>query len=108
MFADHMRKHGETLEPWSRSASRRVRDGFRPEVYLKTRQPTRSRTVAERAPRRNPRPTGRFLMLPSLRRTAAMADQTNIHLPWASWSNRSDDLFVESVYSRRVVRESNP
>ena len=24
-------------------------------------------------------------MVPSTRRTAAMADQTNVHLPWASW-----------------------
>ena len=27
----------------------------------------------------------------------SMADPTNVHPPWASWSNRSCDLFVESV-----------
>lgn len=84
-FADRTGKYGETLEPWSRSTSRRCRDGLRPEANLKTHQSSRSRTVVERAPRRNPRSAGCLRMLPSLRRTALSADPSNVHLPRAAW-----------------------
>ena len=41
-------------------------------------------------------------MLPSPQRTRETADPTNVHLPWASWSNRSRDLFAESVFRADV------
>ena len=63
-FAAHTRKHGETFEPWSRKAPERVQDGLRPQARLEVPEPARLRTVAERAPRRNPRSAWRLRVLP--------------------------------------------
>ena len=123
-FANHTRKHGVTLEPWAGWTSTRVKLSLRPAANRQPPELTRSRAITEPAPRRNPRPAECFSMLPGhspgpgacarLRRASVrvqvvpQADSTIVRLPWASRSNRSCDLFVESVCSRRVVRESNP
>jgi hypothetical protein len=56
-------KMRKTLEPQVRSASTRFKNRFRSEACRRTRQRSRRRAVAERALRRNPRPTGRPYVL---------------------------------------------
>lgn len=115
-FANHTRDRGETLEPWSFSASVRLLHRLLCEANLAIRRRCRPRTVAERDSRRNLRPAERLSVLfaahleqrPSLTRpTLRKAPRTDQVKRWLSFGFKGQALrlkqtLLASVTSRQV------
>jgi hypothetical protein len=98
-------KMRKTLEPRARWASMRFENRFRSVACRRTRQRFRPRAVAERALRRNPRPTGLSYVLPG---PAPEPIDKTVSLLQRSTADVKTPAVLLTMSKCYLGRESNP